>query len=234
MFAWIKDNLQMIFLVCGIIVGTWLIWKFRALAGQGELWKSLLTGICFTVCSFGAALAFACIEMVLAGDPVSVGAVSTYGVYLIAAPVVLICVKLLRRNTNGYMDLFALYVIPSLFLMRVNCLIGGCCGGKSIFHTQWHWPTRETELIFFVIMFLVLLRLARKNENPGQLFPVLMMSYGCFRFINEWFRTGDELVLGLHVSHIWSILCAVIGLSIWFELKVRADRKAQRKTNRRN
>lgn len=228
MLAVLKEWSQMLLLVCGIVIGVWIIWKRRERVGQNALWEAILTGVFFTACSFGAALLFADFESLLRGGSTAGGAVSTYGVYFLAALAVFVCAKLTRQNARGYLDLFALYAIPSLFLMRCNCILSGCCTGKNIFGTQIHWPTRESELVFFVVFFLVLLRLERKNEVPGQLFPILMVSYGCFRFINEWFRTGDELVWKLHLAHIWSIICIGIGLSIWLELKSRAARKAVR------
>ena len=229
----LKEWSQMLLLFCGIVIGVWIIWKRRERVGQNALWQAIITGIFFTVCSFGAALLFADFESILRSESTEGGAVSTYGVYFLAALVVFLFAKVTRQDAKGYLDLFALYVIPSLFLMRCNCIFTDCCGGKNIFGMQVRWPTRESELIFLAVIFLVLLRMERKNKIPGQLYPVLMVCYGCFRFINEWFRTGDALVWELHLAHIWSIICIGIGLSIWLELKSRAERKAIRRNGNR-
>ena len=233
MLAVFREYSQYLLLLLGLGLGVAIIWQRRDQLGQKHIWQAVVTGLFFTVCSFGAAILFADFENLLVGASIEGMAVSTYGVYFFASLVIWITITLLKLDVPAYMDAFSLYAIPSLFLMRCNCMLCGCCIGKYIPGMEVRWPTRESELIFFVVVFVVLLRLARENKVPGQLFPVLMIAYGGFRFLNEWFRVGGVITLGLHLSHIWSILCMGIGGCIWFELKLRAAKKAAHENRHR-
>ena len=214
-----------IFVGCGLLIGVPFIWKQRDKVGLNKTWQVCLLCLSYSVASVLGALLLAKIEGAMAGK--SGGRISTYGVYFFGSIFLLICTALFRLKRKGVFDLYALYVLPSLFLQRCNCLRTGCCGGTSIFGTDLHWPTRESELIFYSVMFGVLWKKIKKNEIPGQLFPLLMMCYGSFRFINEWFRQGDTV--GLHLAHFWSGLCAVIGCSIYYELRARAKKTSEKR-----
>lgn len=225
----ILDRYSTFFLVgSGFLIGVPIIWNQRDKAGFHGKWQVGLLCLIYSVCSVLGAMLLAKLEGALTGE--SGGKISTYGVYFFGTVLLLAGCLLFRLNTKGIFDLFALYVLPSLFLQRCNCLRTGCCGGTAIFGTKLHWPTRETELIFYITMFGVLWKRIKRNEIPGQLFPLLMICYGSFRFINEWFRRGNTI--GLHLAHVWSGLCIVIGCSIYYELRTRAKKSnvRQRRT----
>ena len=122
-------------------------------------------------------------------------------------------------NRREFYDLFAYYVLPSLFLQRVSCIFSGCCYGIPFFHTDLLWPTREIELIFYILFGIRLYFLEKRGRiEKGNCFPLLMISYGIFRFFEEFVRysAGHRF---LHPAHVWSVLCVIIGMSFYFELK---------------
>ena len=98
MLAFLKDHSQMLLLLVGVVVGVLLMWQRRDRVRHSNPWQMALTGVVFTACSFGAAILFAAFEMLIAGKNVSFGAVSTYGIYLFAAPILLILAKLLHLD----------------------------------------------------------------------------------------------------------------------------------------
>lgn len=217
MLEFLNKYAMYLFVLAGLLLGIPAVWKQRDSAGVPSRSVVLLC-VLYSVCSVISAMLFAQIESFLSsGTAGGRGAISTYGIYFIGSAMMLIFSKILRLPVTGVMDLYALYAMPSFFMLRLNCLRAGCCYGLPMFNTGLCWPTRETELIFYVVMFVILWRLLRKNEIPGQLFPLLMASYGIFRFVNQWFR--DTGTSGFHMSHGWSLLCALIGLSLYFELR---------------
>lgn len=224
----LRENAMYLFVAAGLLAGVPVVWFFRERIGVRS-WGGV-TALCviYSVSSVISAMLFAQLEnLISTGNISGLGAISTYGIYLIGPFILMAAGKILRLKTAGVMDVFALYAMPSLFLMRCHCLVAGCCFGLPMYDTGFKWPTRESEMVFYIVMFIVLWLMLRKNKIPGQLFPLLMISYGCFRFINQWFR--DTGTTGLHMSHIWSILCAIIGLSLLLEFRAKALKKQDQK-----
>ena len=191
-------------------------------------WQVLLLCLGFSVLSVLSVMLFAAMESVLAGKAAVFGAVSTYGAYFFCPILLLLAGRLFRWKWAHLFDLYALYAIPSLFFVRCNCLIAGCCSGLPIPGTHLHWPTREVELLFYVVLLLLLLRKERTDRRPGRLFPLLMLAYGTFRFLEEGFRISDAAGVW-HMAHTWSLLCALIGAGLYLELGSRAARTARTK-----
>lgn len=221
----ISDYTKYIALFLGVAAGLPIVWQRREKLRQKNFFQTIFICLIFSVCSTFSAMLFAGIEGVISGEGFGITAVSTYGVYLLCPFLLIIFAKVCKSGISDVFDVFALYALPSLFFLRCNCLISGCCGGKEIFDTGLSWPTREAELIFYAVMLFVLLKREKRNVPQGTAFPLLMILYGAFRFIDEWFRTAPGAGF-IHLAHIWSLITIVIGLSIYFELK------SSKRTNR--
>jgi len=214
----VLDYTKYIALFLGILAGFPIVWQRRNRLGKINAFQTLLVCIAFSICSTISAMLFAGIESIISGHGFTVTSISTYGIYFICPLMLMLLAKVCNLRISNIFDIFALYALPSLFFLRCNCLISGCCGGKEIFDTGIHWPTREAELIFYIVMLIFLLKREKKNVSGGTLFPLLMVSYGSFRFIEEWFRISSGAG-AVHPAHIWSLIAAAIGLSIYFELQ---------------
>lgn len=214
MYEFIKDNSVYIAVLIGFVVGTPLIMPFEKAETLKDRWRAITHALVFSVVSVVSVLLFASFEQVIGGEGFSFGAVSTYGVYLIA-PLILLLV--FRKDRAVRFDQFAIYALPSLFIQRIRCMFTKCCYGKLIAGTEIRWPVREAELVFYAVLLVILLYLYKRGKlRPGTLFPVLMIAYGAFRFVNEFFRdNGYGLV---HMAHLWSIITLIIGVCIYIEL----------------
>lgn len=217
MVQFVVDNSYIISVLLGILIGVPVMDAKREKMEFKSYWQTIILGIFVSAVSLLSAVGFARLEAFIRNN--EGGDISLYGVFLIGTPIMLIVFKLLKLKSKACFDAIALYVIISLFFVRCNCLINGCCGGKEIFDTGFHWPTRETELIFYVIVLFVLWKKQKQSDYiDGISFPFLMITYGCFRFVNEWFRLNDNMEPIIHLSHIWSVLCVIIGISVYFEM----------------
>lgn len=201
----------------GWLAGAPLVWTRRGRLGLERPWQAALTGLGFSCASVASALLFASLEGLLRGNGFRFGAISTYGVYFIAPALLALLARGAGMDAGSLFDVFALYALPSLFLLRINCLISGCCGGRAIGNTGLHWPTRQAEMVFYAVMLLALLRREKAGAAKGTAFPLLTASYGVFRFVEEWFRAGDGPGL-IHLAHGWSLAAAVLGFGLYFEL----------------
>ena len=220
--TWLLAHSKYLALVLGVAAGFPLILVRRNRLGLKNAGGALLVSIYFTVLSLAATMLLAVIEALLSGSTPNLGAVSVMGVYLFAPFGILAAAKVFRWKKEDAFDLYALYAVPSLFLMRINCLISGCCLGKHIGSSSLRFPTREMEMGLYAVLFsLFLLRDKDKNQR-GTLFPFLMLTYGVFRFIIEWFREGSGGI-PLHLSHLWAVLIAVVGYAWYTERRKRAE-----------
>ena len=209
--------MKYVMLFLGVLAGIPFMWRQWEQLGLKRPWQALLLCLGFSAGSMLSAMLFASLEGLLSGNGFRFGAISTYGVYFFFPPAVYFAAKGMKRDGWRWVDMFAVYAVPSLFLMRCNCLASGCCGGRPIGSTGFYWPTRQAEMIFYAIMFLVLLRREKAGAQNGTAFPLLAGAYGSFRFIEEWFRDhpGGALV---HMAHTWSLMAILIGFGLYFEL----------------
>ncbi|WP_446806998.1 prolipoprotein diacylglyceryl transferase family protein [Hominenteromicrobium mulieris] len=128
--------------------------------------------------------------------------------------------KLTKRPYCKVCDVFTPCMLFTLMCARVNCIVAGCCSGLVIPETHFHFPTRELEILYYVVMLILLVPRVKKSKNPGGIYPLYMASYGAFRFIDEFFRTSSTGML-FHLSHVWAAIAFAAGLSIYIEINAR-------------
>ena len=156
------------------------------------------------------------------------GAMSLFGAVFFMPLLYLAGAKIFKRDTRQVFDLMTVPLVFTLACARVNCLISGCCTGLVIpfIHSRTvRWPTREAELVFYVIFLTVIIMKIVKEKNKGDMYPLYMMCYGIFRFIIEWFRTTEHTLGPFHISHFWSLLALIIGASVYFEIHNKTKKK---------
>jgi len=128
--------------------------------------------------------------------------------------------KLTKRPCCKVCDVFTPCMLFTLMCARINCIISGCCAGLAIPGTHFHFPTRELEILYYIVMLILLTPRVAKTKNPGSIYPLYMASYGAFRFIDEFFRTSSTGML-FHLSHVWAAIAFAAGLSIYIEINAR-------------
>lgn len=224
MLEFFRGHESHILIGIGCIIAIMVLWKLRRYAKVESSSQFVLLIVLFLICAFASTIAFSYIEGWISGNP-NGGGLSTFGGFFIGAPMLLVLLHWFRFDQKGAFDLFSIFCTTALSLARVGCIFSGCCEGNHIFNTELRWPTRETEVVFYLILTGILLRLIKENEVPGQLAPIVMISYGTFRFINQWFRNVDDLFFGIDLAHVWAVLCIIIGYSIYTEMHISQRKK---------
>jgi len=159
------------------------------------------------------------------------GGMSLYGAVFFMPVLYFITAKIFKRDTRVVFDLITVPLIFTLACARVNCLIAGCCKGEVISFIHSHevrWPTRQAELVYYAIFLTFAIIGVIKDRTKGTLYPVYLMSYGLFRFLIEWFRVSAHKFGVFHISHLWSIIAFLIGISFYFEMKKNRTLKKKR------
>lgn len=179
-----------------------------------------------TLCGVACVKAFAVAESGF--DMSKAGNMSLFGGVFLMPAAYFAGAKIFKRPPADVFDVFSICMIFTLLCARINCIISGCCAGRYIAGTHWRWPTREAEIVFYIVLLAVLIRQIRSGRSRGLIYPLYMSAYGAFRFIDECFRTSDSGHF-FHLAHIWALISLFAGLSIYYSEKEKQKKKGTRK-----
>lgn len=226
LFTWLTDCALFILLGCGTLFNVY--WLHRCRERLHLRWPSvLLLSVLHTVLGVLSVKVFALFE---SGD---FSNMSLFGGVFFMPLFYWGVAKLAKQKTADVFDVFTICLVFTLMCARLNCIISGCCLGAHIpieGLTHLRFPTRELELLFYVLLLSRLWRKVLSGSARGMIYPIYMIAYGIFRFVTETLRFSDRTDSILHVSHLWALLSLGIGISIYGEL-----RKKEKKTGgRRN
>ena len=218
-------NLILILAVATLVCFFWLTFFKKDL--RITWYTALILAVIHTVVGVVCVKAFAAFEGVI--GPGEAGNLSLYGGVFFMPVFYYAGAKLFRRDVKTVFDIFSMPLIFTLFCSRFNCLVNGCCRGVVIPGTGMRYPTREAEIVFYLILLHILGTKVFKRRFDGRVYPIYMLSYGIFRFIVEWFRESEHIFGIVHISHIWSLLAAIIGAVFCFILADRQKKKSKGK-----
>ena len=226
LLTWLSDHALILLLGCGTLFNVY--WLHRCRERLHLRWLSvLLLSVLHTVLGVLSVKVFALFETGNFSNMSLFGGVFFMPLFYWGVA------KLAKQKTADVFDVFTICLVFTLMCARLNCMISGCCLGAHIpieGLTHLRFPTREMELIFYVILLSRLWRKVLSGSARGMIYPIYMISYGIFRFVTETLRVSNRTDSILHVSHLWALLSLGIGISIYGEL-----RKKEKKTGgRRN
>lgn len=226
LLTWLSDHALILLLGCGTLFNVY--WLHRCRERLHLRWLSvLLLSVLHTVLGVLSVKVFALFETGNFSNMSLFGGVFFMPLFYWGVA------KLAKQKTADVFDVFTICLVFTLMCARLNCMISGCCLGAHIpieGLTHLRFPTRELELLFYVLLLSRLWRKVLSGSARGMIYPIYMISYGIFRFVTETLRFSDRTNSILHVSHLWALLSLGIGISIYGEL-----RKKEKKTGgRRN
>lgn len=226
LFTWLTDHALILLLGCGTLFNVY--WLHRCRERLHLRWPSvLLLSVLHTVLGVLSVKVFALFETGNFSNMSLFGGVFFMPLFYWGVA------KLAKQKAADVFDVFTICLVFTLMCARLNCIISGCCLGAHIpieGLTHLRFPTRELELLFYVLLLSRLWRKVLSGSARGMIYPIYMIAYGIFRFVTETLRFSDRTDSILHVSHLWALLSLGIGISIYGEL-----RKKEKKTGgRRN
>ncbi|TCL60904.1 phosphatidylglycerol:prolipoprotein diacylglycerol transferase [Hydrogenispora ethanolica] len=134
-------------------------------------------------------------------------------------------------------DLLAPFIALGYSLVRIGCLLNGCCYGKAS-GLPWalpcaygdatlRHPTQLYSLVGSLVLFVILWRNLDHHRFPGFLFLLYVGLYSMLRFGVEFFRVGPMVFPWLSLAQLVCLLMAgtAFGL-IW-----AFDRRQRRRLN---
>ena len=227
LLTWLSDHALILLLSCGTLFNVY--WLHRCRERLHLRWLSvLLLSVLHTVLGVLSVKVFALFET---GD---FSNMSLFGGVFFMPLFYWGVAKLAKQKAADVFDVFTICLVFTLMCARLNCIVSGCCLGAHIpieGLTHLRFPTRELELLFYVILLSRLWRKVLNRSARGMIYPIYMISYGIFRFVTETLRFSDRTDSILHVSHIWALLSLGIGISIYGELQKKEKKTGGRRND---
>ena len=96
------------------------------------------------------------------------GGMSLYGAIFFLPLFYALGAKVFKRDVRQVFDVMTLCVISTLLIVRVNCIVSGCCEGMLLpGSNQLRWPTREIEMVFHGVLLVLFYRRLCRPAVPG-------------------------------------------------------------------
>ena len=226
LLTWLSDHALILLLGCGTLFNVY--WLHRCRERLHLRWLSvLLLSVLHTVLGVLSVKVFALFETGNFSNMSLFGGVFFMPLFYWGVA------KLAKQKAADVFDVFTICLVFTLMCARLNCIISGCCLGAHIpieGLTHLRFPTRELELLFYVLLLSRLWRKVLSGSARGMIYPIYMISYGIFRFVTETLRISSRTDSILHISHLWALLSLGIGMSIYGEL----SKKEKKTGGRRN
>ena len=212
--SFIKNNyiLIIILTISTVLCFLWLF-LFNKEKLKAKTWEIILIAFLHTLLGVGFVKFFAIIEAGFNAD--EAGSMSLYGGIFFMPITYLIYAKIKKLPVGMVFDVFAVCLVATLTLARINCLFMGCCLGAFIDDKYTiRFPSREAELVInsSFVAFAVFANL--KEKFSSKIFPLYLVYYGFFRFIIEFFRESMDAAGPFHIAHAWSFISFLVGLTI--------------------
>lgn len=227
LFTWLTDHALILLLGCGTLFNVY--WLHRCRERLHLRWLSvLLLSVLHTVLGVLSVKVFALFETGNFSNMSLFGGVFFMPLFYWGVA------KLAKQKAADVFDVFTICLVFTLMCARLNCIISGCCLGAHIpieGLTHLRFPTRELELLFYVLLLSRLWRKVLSGSARGIIYPIYMISYGIFRFVTETLRFSDRTDSILHVSHLWALLSLGIGISIYGELQKKEKKTGGRRND---
>ena len=214
---WLSDHfLALILLAAGAATFAWLLRLRKRL--QMTWYAALILSVLHVLTGV------LCVRVFARMEGAGAGSMSIFGAVFFMPLFYFLGAKLFRRPMAEVFDIFAIPMIFTLLCARINCLQSGCCLGLTIPHTALRWPTREAEMVFYVVFLALAAPRVWKGTAKGRIYPAYMAAYGAFRAVIECFRESSSASF-LHISHIWALLSLALGLAICLEWNARRKKR---------
>ncbi|BDF71095.1 prolipoprotein diacylglyceryl transferase [Oscillospiraceae bacterium] len=149
------------------------------------------------------------------------GGMSFFGTVFLLPAILALTAPLFRMRPLAFIDYCTPAVPLMLAVMRIGCFFTGCCGGVSITlaGATFPLPVQLFECALDFLILDVMLQIEKKHGPSGALYPLFMLLYGIVRFLLEFFRMTEKVLLRLSNGQYFSILCIVFGGLLLFRLK---------------
>lgn len=121
----------------------------------------------------------------------------------------------------------------SITIMKIPCIINGCCAGRVLFvdgsGNSVLFPSQIMETLIAAIFFIWFYKLSKSNYPHSAMFPLMMIWYGIYRYVFDWFRghplEQSPFFMWMPAGRFFSIIIMVVGFVSLFVVLKKKDKK---------
>lgn len=212
-----------------------LVMLFAGRMTKTAIWKRLVSAVILTAAGVAGAKLMFWIESGFK----DFGGRSFYGALFFAPCLMIPVALLLKMKISEMLDLCAPSECVMLALLKANCYIDGCCGGKVIYQNEFEnvciiFPSQIVECVTALLLMVLLLFMIRRGNNKGTVYAQYMIIYGVLRFILNLMRETSPFIWILPAGNFWSLISLAIGL-VWLYIvrKKNPIKKPRAKVHKR-
>ena len=174
-----------------------------------SLWKAPLFTVIITVSGILTTRMWYFAE---SGD---VDGISYFGAVFLVPIIFIAVARIFRIPYKFTMDFCAPAGCVVLIIMKVQCLLTGCCGGRLLCTiadgTEIRFPSQIVELFNAFVIAVLLMMLSKYKGRRGTIYFWYMVMYGATRFLLNFFRETESVFLFMGFGSIWGLLSLTIG-----------------------
>lgn len=151
---------------------------------------------------------------------------------LVAYPVA----KLLKIENRKINSMLALGPAAVHAVSHIGCVFAGCCNGYpsswgvyNVITKSILFPNQLLEVILaWAILIYLLVRAKKKQYIPdGREYPIMLMMFGGTRFLCEFLRDNEKLLLGCSSLAFHALFMAVVG-AIWLIVLNKSEKHSKK------
>lgn len=193
-----------------LLIGTALMFlpiAYISKKNSYPLWKAVIISVLLTIIgTLGTYIMFFI-------ENGSFGGISFFGAVFFVPIVFALLPFIFRIPYTTLMDMCALGECLMLVIMKIHCIISGCCKGRMC--GSFRFPSRAVEMAAAIVIFTILFIWYKRGKRHGLLYAYYLAIYGVIRFLLNFMRDipiVDEMPLPF--GNIWSIVSIIIG-TVW-------------------
>lgn len=144
------------------------------------------------------------------------GGQSYFGAVLFVPLLFAALAPVLRISYGRLMDFCAPAECAMLAIMKIDCVLSGCCSGRVLFYTEQGqaicFPSQLIEAVNAIVVMSLLLWLEHTGKHQNRGYSWYLLLYGGTRFALNTLRSElKSFVWILPSGHFWALLCVIAG-----------------------
>ena len=152
---------------------------------------------------------------------------------LLAYPVA----KLLKIDFSKICDFIAPCVCLSHGISHIGCIFAGCCEGYpctwGIYNAAYDttlFPVQLFECATALAILAILVSMSKKRnyKTDGKSYPIMLILFGTTRFLWEFARNNEKILLGCSSLAFHALFMAIVGTITLYCIRHKQNRRKTR------